>query len=146
VRDKCYALSAGATVDLDLTDPTPSDCRILIFPITTKVRSAPIDETMPPPVIGAELRRSGCRRLIATVRCDRAAPKACAGVLTAEPARGGKRIARAAYRVPAGRSRTVSLIAGAAALRAVQAARVTAVGRGVSRRGPTTVIALRPVR
>ena len=141
VRDKCYTLTSGATVDLDLTDPTPSDCQISIFPTTTKIAISPKDETMPPPVIGSALRRAG-GALNATVRCARTAPKACSGVLSLQPARGGKRLARTKFRVPAGKSRGVALRTPAR----LKTARLTTVGRGVSRRGSTTVLAIRRVR
>jgi len=146
VRDRCYSLSGGVTVSLDLVDPVLSDCQITIFPVDSTIRRLPTDETMSPPVIGSALRRSRGKGLIATMRCDRAAPKSCAGRLTAEPPRGGKRLARGSYRVPPGASRRVLLAGRAAALRSLRSARLTAVGRGVSRRGSTEVVVQRRVR
>lgn len=146
VRDRCYGVGGGVVVDLDLTDPTLDDCQISLLPTTTKVTRSPIDETMPAPVIGSTVRRSRGRLLLVTVRCDREAPKACSGRLTAEPARGGKRIARRAFRVPAGAVRRVALSASTTAVRKLRTTRLTTVGRGVSRRGNTTVIAQRRVR
>ena len=146
VRDRCYSVSGGVTVDLDLTDPTLDDCRISLLPTTTKLTRSPTDETMPPPVIGTTVRRSRGRLLLVTIRCDREAPKACSGRLTAEPARGGRRIARRAFRVRAGATRRVALSASTTVVRNLRTTRLTARGRGVSRRGDTTVIAQRRVK
>ena len=146
MRDRCYSLSGGVTVSLDLVDPVLADCQISVFPISSKVTRAPIDETMPPPVIGAALRRSRGGRLLATIRCDRAAPKACSGRLAVEPARGGKRLGRKSYRIRPGASRRVAVSVGQVASRSLKTARLTAVGRGVSRRGDTTVVVRRRVR
>ena len=101
VRDRCYSVSGGVTVDLDLTDPTLADCQISILPLSTKLTRSPIDETMRPPVIGKTVRRRR-GKLTATIRCARGAPKACSGSLTAQRARGGRRLARRRYRIRPG--------------------------------------------
>jgi hypothetical protein len=145
VRDKCYTLTSGATVDLDLIDPSPEDCQIRLLPTTVRLTKSPRDETMEPPVIGSSLRRAS-KGLRATLRCDGDAPKSCAGVMTLQGARGGKRLARARFRVRPGRSGRVLLRLAPERARKLGAARLTTVGRGVSRRGSTTVIAARRVR
>jgi hypothetical protein len=145
VRDKCYTVTAGAIIDLDLTDPAPEDCQIRLLPTTTRITKSPRDETMVPPVIGSALRRVS-NGLSATLRCDREAPKACSGVMTVQGARGGKRLARARFRVRPGRSGRVLLRLAPERARTLPVARLTTVGRGLSRRGSTTVIGTRRVR
>ncbi len=146
VRDKCYALTSGATVDLDLADPTPEDCSISLIPITTKLTRSPRDETMPPPTIGSVVRRPRADRLTGTVSCDRAAPRDCVGALAAQSARGGAQLARTKFRIKAGAKRKIVLRGSERRLRGLRSARLTTVTTGLSRRGKTTVLATRRVR
>jgi hypothetical protein len=149
VADHCYLAGSGDTVDADLADPTPFTCKQRsLLPLSFAFNSQPVDETIPYVAIGAELRRSGKGRLVAQVKCARAAKRACAGVLSVARARAGGALAKRGYRAAPGHTARVTLNAGRANVRALHAAgfaRLTSVSHGTSHKGPTTTFVVRRV-
>jgi hypothetical protein len=149
IADRCYFAGSGDTVDADLVDPTPAACKQRsLLPLSFTFNSQPVDETIPYVAIGAKLRRSGKARLVAHVTCTRASKRACAGVLSVSPARGGRALAKRKYRAAPGRTARVTLAVGRASVQRLHAAgfaRLTSVSHGTSHKGPTTTFVVRRV-
>ncbi|MBJ7521719.1 MAG: hypothetical protein JHC84_18615 [Solirubrobacteraceae bacterium] len=163
MADLCPALDERDTVDLDLVDPAVTRCtpgvsgppnppppsstllsppQRTLLPTLTITRK-PVDERIGYVTLGRVRAARGVVRVAVT--CPKG--RTCSGSLRLSPgAASTPLVARAAYRVPAGRTRTVRLAVSRAGLRRLRAAgltRIAAVARGTSKKGPTTVLAHR---
>ena len=147
IADRCFIFSAGGdVVDADLLDQAimGSLCLPNLTPaIGSTVQFSPVDE-LPPARVRS--RRLGLRggRVTVRISCPRAwRGRRCAGRITVAGLRGKPVLARGRYRLRSGRTRTVRLRPAPGARRQLarrRIVRVTLVGRGRSRKGPSTVV------
>jgi hypothetical protein len=149
IADRCFVPSSGSDdIDADLADQPIFEplCGVdPVAPPTFTVGFSPVDEL---PSVRIRTRRLTVRRGRVTVplACPRARRRyACAGRATLADPRGRPVLARARYRVRAGRRGALTLRMPPSGRR-LRAVRLTLVGRGRSRKGPTTVHAFLRVR
>lgn len=148
VQDTCPTLSTGDIAELDLVDPTVESCTPTTLTLFTllpslTVNRKPVDEKIAFVTLGTARTTGG--RVSVAVTCQET-KRTCAGSLRLSAGITKTVLARAPYRVRAGRTRTVRVPVSAAVLRTLRAARLTriaAVAQGTSRKGRTTVLAHR---
>jgi Ca2+-binding RTX toxin-like protein len=147
VPDKCFVVGTGDNVDLDLTDPSAiCQPKSLPVPFTATVGAKPADETIPYVVIGKRVRKRAAGRVLATVKCPRAAARSCTGTLGLSRALRGKALARRRFRAGPGRTARVRFRlppSKEAGLKRLGRAVLTTVSQGTSRIGPTSTTVAR---
>jgi Ca2+-binding RTX toxin-like protein len=156
IADRCFVPSTGHDdIDADLADqPLFSNSLLCSLDFTASldvsVGFSPVDELPSVRVRQRRLRIHGGRAVI-RLGCPKVRKRyPCRGRIRLAAPRGRPVLARGRYRVRAGRRRPVKLRLSRSARRRLARApsvRVTLVGRGRSRKGPTTIhVFLRPPR